>query len=176
MLFRSVSTAEPDPVAAKKELEGPDAGRATDLSLQMEMWRQGGDAPSSKVLLEALENRSEFERGGLVVIINALADLGVKQSAGTLINLMGETSDGNLLSVLCKALAELGVEQAAPNLIRLLVDARPGVRRAAARALGRLRVPVALAELERLASEDEQESVKLAARAASLLVKARRQT
>ena len=100
----------------------------------------------------------------LIVAINALNNLGAR-----------ETTNGQLLGTLCEALGQLGETAAAPEAIKLLDDERPGVRRAAARALGRLRVRAALEQLERLAREDASESVKLSARAAALLIESSQQ-
>ena len=72
----------------------------------------------------------------LIVAINALNNLGAR-----------ETSNGQLLRMLCEALGQLGETAAAPDIIKLLGDERPGVRRAAARALEWMRVRAALEQL-----------------------------
>ena len=142
---------------------------AHDLRLQIEMWRQGGAPPDARALLAKL---SEFDHTDLIVAINALKDLGTREAAPHLLALLRETSNGQLLGTLCEALGQLGETAAVPDVIKLLDDERPGVRRAAARALGRMRVGAALEQLERLAREDASESVKLSARAATWLIKA----
>jgi ATP-dependent DNA helicase RecQ len=147
-----------------------DAEPRLDLWLQIEIWRQGGRQPEAQALLSALSDHSKFERGGLIVVINALRDLGLRQAASRLIQLFSETSDGNVLSVVCEAAGHLGMTDAAPELIRLLDDERPSVRRAVARALGRLRAHAALPMLLHLANEDPSESVRLSANAAVLLL------
>ncbi len=139
-----------------------------DLRLQIEMWRQGGAPPAAPALLAKL---NEFDHGDLIVAINALKDLGAQEAAPRLHALLRETSNGQLLGTLCEALGQLGETAATADIIKLLQDERPGVRRAAARALGRMRVRAALEQLERLAQEDAAESVKLSARAAVGLIK-----
>ena len=156
---------------SEAEAKAVDRKPPLDLWLQVEMWRQGGREPDTQALLAALGNSAQLERGGLIVVIGALKDLGVKQAADALRQLLGETADGNFLTVICDALGHLGIAEAVPELRRLLDDERPGVRRAATRALGRLRAHAALPRLARLANEDPSESVQLAARAALLLLK-----
>jgi ATP-dependent DNA helicase RecQ len=141
-----------------------------DLFLQIEMWRQGGVAPDGEFLLAALNDLSALKSGGRIIVINALKDLGVKQAGVALMRLLDETSDGNLLSAVCTALGTLGIKEATADLIQLLDDARPGVRRATVRALGSLRAQAAAHKLDHLAHDDESDSVRLAARAASLLL------
>jgi len=141
-----------------------------DLWLQVEVWRQGGREPDAQALLAALENYSGLERGGLISVINALKDLGIKQASDSLMRLLKETSDGNFLTAICDALGQLGATPAVPDVLPLLNDHRPSVRRAAVRALGRLRIPAALPQLARLANEDASENVRLAASAAVRLL------
>jgi ATP-dependent DNA helicase RecQ len=145
-----------------------------DLRLQIEIWRQGGDEPDIQALLDVLANPREAAHGDLVVVINVLSELGVKQSADAMLKLLGETSNGNLLMVISETLGTLGLQSAAVDLIGLLDDERPGVRRAAARGLGRLRAGAALEKLEMLAQSDATESVRLSAAAAAWLLKAGR--
>ena len=154
-----------------REQKSSDATPPPDLWLQVELWRQGGPEPDRQALLTRLSQAATLERNSLIGVISALKDLGVKQAASTLRQLLNETSDGNLLSVICEALGQLGTVEAAPEIIPLLDDERPGVRRLAARALGRLRAQAAWPKLERLADADPAESVKLAARAATLILK-----
>jgi ATP-dependent DNA helicase RecQ len=149
----------------------PRAEPPPELRLQVEMWHQGGAEPDAHALLAALAGLTELESGEQIAVINALRELRIAQAAPALMRLLGETSNGNLLAATCAALAHLGAIQAAPEVARLLADDRPGVRRAAARALGRWRAYAALSQLERMASEDAAESVRLAARAAALLIK-----
>ncbi len=144
--------------------------RQSDLWLRIEIWRQGGDAPELQELLAALTD-NKLERNKVVVLLHALADLQVKESAETLLEMLQETTDGNFLIYLCDALAKLQVREAATEFMKLLDDARPGVRRAAVRALGRLRVREAKAKIESLAETDDSDYVRLAARAALLLIR-----
>jgi len=112
-----------------------------------------------------------LERNKLIVLLHALSDLQIQESATTLLAMLQDTSDGNLLSYLCEALAKLQAQEATAKFIELLDDARPGVRRAAVRALGRLRACESMAKLQLLAEEDESDYVRLAARAALLLMR-----
>jgi hypothetical protein len=153
--------------AAQSGLEQLVAER--DLRLQIELWRQGGAPPNTRRLLAGLH---ELEHGDLIVAINALKDLGAKEAADTLLGLLRETTNGQLLGTLCEALGQLEVTAATFDIIKLLADERPGVRRATARALGRLRARTALEQLQTLAQHDSSESVKLSATAAVLLIKA----
>ena len=98
----------------------------------------------------------EFDHGDLIVAINTLKDLGAQEAAPRLLALLRETSNGQLLGTLCEALGQLGETAAAVDVIKLLDDERPGVRRAAAWALGRMRVRKALGQLERLAKKTRQ--------------------
>jgi hypothetical protein len=139
-----------------------------DLRLQIEIWRQGGAPPDARRLLAGLH---KLEHGDLIVAINALKDLDAKEAAETLLGLLRETTNGQLMGTLCEALGQFEVPAATGDIINLLADERPGVRRAAARALGRLRARVALEQLETLARSDVSESVKLSATAAVLLIK-----
>ncbi|MCI0488782.1 MAG: ATP-dependent DNA helicase [Blastocatellia bacterium] len=161
---KDLVAGEESPSASEANIEVP-----VDLRLEIEMWRQGGAKPDSEALLRLLDDSQE--RGDMVTAISALKDLGVRQAAHALLRIMSETSDGNLLSAICAALGQLKVDEAAPRLIELLEDSRATVRRAAARALGCLRAKDALMKLERLEIEDKYDSVKLAARAAALLIK-----
>ncbi len=142
----------------------------SDLRLQIEIWRQGGRQPSVKALLAALDSLYETSREELIVVISVLRDLGVTAATDSLLDLLHETTDGNLLTAICAAIGPLGVSEAEPDLLQLLEDQRAGVRRAAARALGHLRSQAARTRLEQLANEDRSESVRLAARAAITLL------
>ncbi|HET6375302.1 MAG TPA: HRDC domain-containing protein, partial [Methylocella sp.] len=157
-----------DPIAKAADSEA--LPWLNDLRLQIEVWRHGGEEPDSQALLKALENPHELAQNDLAVIINALADLGIREAADALLQLLKETPSGSLLACLSAAMWKLKVMDAAPDLVRLLEDVRPGVRRAAARAPGGLRVAEALDSLSRLAEEDDSESVRLAARAATVLI------
>ncbi len=147
-----------------------------DLRLQIEIWRLGGAKPDPRALLAMLDRAGECEHGDLIVAINALKDLGVTQAAGALTRLLGETSNGQLIGTICEALGEMGIAAAANDMMRLLDDERPGVRRAAARALGRLRAGEALTKLESLSQTDSSESVRLSASAAAWLIKSGRES
>ncbi len=158
--------AEPQPTALQPPLD-----TRADWRLQVEIWRQGGPEPDRKKLLDLLRNRPEGDRDDLATLIGALKDLNVREAGEELLALLGETTNGNLINVICDALGQLGVENAAGALIGLLDDERQGARRMAARALGRLRAPQALAGLERLARNDPAESVRIAAAAAVWRIK-----
>lgn len=149
--------------------------KPADWRLQVEMWRLGGEAPDVAPLLAVLQNWQASEHGDLIVAINALKDLNCRQAASSLLALLGQTTNGNLLGTICETLGQFGgiaaTEDLSVMLIALLGDERPGVRRAAARALGRLRVRKALGRIEALAQADVSDSVKLSAQAAALLIK-----
>ncbi len=147
------------------------ANAPTDLRLQIEIWRQGGDEPDVQALLDALAKSREIEHGDLIVVINAIGDLGLRQAADALIGLLRETTNGNLLMTLAEGVGRMGISSAEVELIRLLDDERPGVRRAAARGLGRLRADRALEKLEMLARSETTGSVQLAAAAAVWRIK-----
>jgi ATP-dependent DNA helicase RecQ len=142
----------------------PDPQR--DWRLQVEIWRQGGEEPDRKALLNLLRDVREGDRDDLILLIGALKDLNVREAGGGLLALLGETTNGNLINAICDALGQLGVEDAIGALIGLLDDERQGTRRIAARALGRLRAQPALDKLGRLAVADAAESVRIAAAAA----------
>ncbi|NOT62059.1 MAG: RecQ family ATP-dependent DNA helicase [Acidobacteria bacterium] len=155
-LLRLVVASAPPPVVVTH-----------DLRLQIEIWRQGGAPPDAQTLLAKL---NEFDHTDLIVAVNVLKDLHAHEAAPRLHALLRETSNGQLLGTLCEALGQLGETAAVADVIKLLDDERPGVRRAAARALGRLRVRAALERLATMAQQDAAESVKLSARAAAWLI------
>jgi ATP-dependent DNA helicase RecQ len=157
------TASEEQPVRQEKE-------SADDLFLKIEMWHQGGSAPRLEELMAALDDPSALERGSLVVLIGALRDSRARQATGKLIRLLEETDDGNLIAAICAALAQLATANEAKRLIALLDDPRPGVRRAAARALGSARVAAALDRLKLMAEGDESPYARLAARAAARLI------
>jgi HEAT repeat protein len=95
-------------------------------------------------------------------------ELQLKEASDVLLQMLAETTDANLLAGLCAAISSLELAQAVPQLLALLDDERPGIRRAAVRALGRLRNAVALPKLERLAEIESSEYVKLSLQAALL--------
>lgn len=138
-----------------------------DLRLQIEVWRQGGEEPDVQLLIEKLTRADQTSSEELFIIINTLSDLGVKAAADELLNLLKQTTDGNLLMVLADALGRFGLASATPYLIRMLDDERPGVRRAAARSLGRLKAREALRRLELIAKLETTESIRVAAEAAA---------
>jgi ATP-dependent DNA helicase RecQ len=142
-----------------------------DWRLQVEIWRQGGATPDRKTLLSLLRDLRERERDELIVVIDALKDLNIKEAGEYLLVLLGETTNGQIVTTICDALGRLGVESAVGDLIRLLDDERQGVRRTAARALGRLRAQSALGKLEQLAAADATDSVRIAAAAAAWRIK-----
>ncbi|HYM00631.1 MAG TPA: HEAT repeat domain-containing protein, partial [Blastocatellia bacterium] len=95
-------------------------------------------------------------------------------AAGTLRHRLVDTvtigADPNVTSALCNSLGRLGAIESAPELINLLSDKSATVRAAAVRALGRLRLKQPLEKLVDLAENDSAASVRLAARAAVLLI------
>ena len=149
--------------------------KPADWRLQVEMWRLGGEAPDVEPLLAALQNWQASEHGDLIVAVNALKDLGRREAVGSLLSLLGQTTNGNLLGTICETLGRFGsvppADDLSAMLIALLGDERPGVRRAAVRAIGRLRVRKALAKIEHLAQTHSSDSVKLSAQAAALLIR-----
>lgn len=148
---------------------------SADWRLQVELWRLGGEVPDVSPLQATLQNWQASEHGDLIVAINALKDLGCREITGSLLALLRQTTNGNLLGAICEALGQFGAdsmtEELPVMLTALLDDERPGVRRAAVRALGRLRVQGALGRIELLAQSDASDSVKLSAQAAALLIK-----
>ncbi len=166
-VVRDLATgAENKPVESKPQ---PAFDPPRDWRLQVEIWRQGGAEPDRRTLLNLLRDLREREE--LIVVINALKDLNVKEAGGALLDLLGETTNGQMITAICDALGQLGGASAVGDLIRLLDDERQGVRRTAARALGRMRAQSALNRLERLAAADATDSVRIAAAAAAWLIK-----
>jgi ATP-dependent DNA helicase RecQ len=157
------SSAEPAP---QRPLDPP-----RDWRLRVEIWRQGGAKPDRKTMIELLRDLPERDRDELITVINALKDLNVKEVGDNLLDLLGETTNGHLITTICDALGQLGVERAVDDLIRLLDDERHGVRRTAARALGRIRAQRALGKLEQLAEADAMDNVRIAAAAAAWRIK-----
>jgi len=147
------------------------ANAPADLRLQIEIWRQGGEEPDAQALLDALRKSHEIEHGDLIVVINSISELNLRQAADALIGLLRETTNGNLLMTLAEALGRMGISSSEVELIRLLDDERPGVRRAAARGLGRLRADRALERLEMMARSETTASVQLAVAAAIWRIK-----
>jgi HEAT repeat protein len=119
-----------------------------------------------KLLVEKLGQSQQTNSEELFVVINTLSDLGVRAAGDELLNLLKQTTDGNLLMVLADALGKFGLAAATPYLIRLLEDERSGVRRAAVRGLGRLKAREALRRLELVARNETIESIRVAAEAA----------
>ena len=159
---------EPEPATAA-QLPIPDP--PGDWRLQFEIWRQGGAKPDRKILLDLLRDMREGDSDDLITVIGAVKDLNIKEAGEKLLLLLNETTNGNLINAICDALGQLGVEEAAGALISLLDDERQGARRIAARALGRLRARASLDKLERLATTDAAESVRIAATAAVWRIK-----
>ena len=85
----------------------------------------------------------------------------------------GATGTGKTVTLmtLAEGVGRMGVTSAEMELIRLLDDERPGVRRAAARGLGRLRAERALERLEVMAQSEAIASAQLAAAAAVWRIK-----
>lgn len=142
-----------------------------DWRLRVEIWRQGGMEPDRKTLIELLRDGAARDRDELIVLINALKDLNVKDAGEMLLGLLGETTNGQLITTICDALGQLRVTGAVDDLIRLLDDERHSVRRTAARALGRMRAQQALGKLEELAAADAMDNVRIAAAAAVWWIK-----
>ncbi len=142
-----------------------------DWRLRVEIWRQGGAEPDRKALIELLRDLPERDRDELIMVINALKDLNVKEVGDNLLALLAETTNGQLITTICDALGQLGVAGAIDDLMRLLDDERQGVRRTAARALGRMRAQRALSKLEELAAADAGDNVRIAAAAAAWRIK-----
>ncbi|MBS1807767.1 MAG: RecQ family ATP-dependent DNA helicase [Acidobacteria bacterium] len=151
-------------VTAQRETIRTRQPASLDLRLQLEIWAQGGAAPNRIALVEALQNY--VERTDLMVVLNAVAELQVQQASEVVLRMLSEATDGNLVSALCRAIGALQLRQAVPDLQNLLHDTRPGVRRAAVRALAHLRAREALEKLEQMSAHEDSESVKLAATAA----------
>ena len=159
---------------AQNQTEQSSASSRPDWRLQVEMWRQGGAAPDKEMLLALLGNYAALEHTELLVVIQTISQLGLNEAAGMLPRLLNETSHGNVLTVVCEALGRFGMTGAISDLMRLLEDERPAVRRAAIRALGSLRAAIALNKLDALANDDSSDYVRLAARAAALLLNPQR--
>ena len=141
------------------------------LRLQIELWEQGGAEPNRQQLLEMLRQHAGLERRELIVLLTVVKELKLKEAADLLLPMLSETTDGNFLTALCNAVGALELVPAVPSLLALLTDSRPGIRRAAVRALGRLRAPEALARLERLVELESSEYVQLSVQAALLRLK-----
>ncbi|HEX4947349.1 MAG TPA: HRDC domain-containing protein, partial [Blastocatellia bacterium] len=141
-----------------------------DWRLQIELWEQGGAEPDRQSLLVALQNHAALERGELIVLLGAVKALQLREASDVVLQMLAETTDGNFLTALCLAVGGLQLTTAIPTLLLLLDDTRPGIRRAAVRALGQLRAAEALPKLERLAEIESSEFVKLSVRAAILRI------
>lgn len=147
------------------------AASSFDWRLQIELWEQGGAEPNRSALLAALQNHAALERGELIVLLGVVKTLRLREAAELLLQMLAETTDGNFLTALCHAIGALQLVSAVPSLLALLDDMRPGIRRAAVRALGQLRAAEALPKLERLAEIESSEYVKLSLRAALLRIR-----
>src|SRR5215468_7203646 len=159
----SAGEVEPYPKKTPRRLLPDPPG---DWRLQVEIWRQGGAKPDRNILLNLLRDMREGDRDDLITLIGAVKDLNIRDAGEKLLLLLGETTNGNLINAICDALGQLGVKEAAGAMVGLLDDERQGARRIAARALGRLRARQALDKLERLATEDAADGVRIAAAAA----------
>ena len=142
------------------------------MRLTIEMWRQGGPAPDPREILGALQNSEGATSGDLVVFLGAIAELGHRPALSLVQRILKEGSDPNLVAAACRAAGRLGAPAAAGDLIRLLDNSSPLVRSGSSYALGCLRIGAALPRLEKLADADSSVSVRLAARAASQLIRA----
>jgi ATP-dependent DNA helicase RecQ len=157
------SSAEPAP---QRPLDPP-----RDWRLRVEIWRQGGAEPDRQTLIELWRDLPERDRGELITVINALKDLNAVEVGDELLKLLGETTNGQLITTICDALGQLSVAGAVDDLITLLDDERHSVRRTAARALGRIRAQKALGRLEELAAADAMDNVRITAAAAAWRIK-----
>jgi ATP-dependent DNA helicase RecQ len=164
--------AELQNTTAKPEAERQSAPSPDELRLQIEMWRQGGAEPDRGSLLAALENYSELQHTELMIVLQTIVQLEVREAADLLLRLFGETTNGNLLPVICEGIGRFGILSAEAGLMTLLDDERPAVRRSAVRALGGLRLQSALSRLEAMAENDSSDYVRLAAQAATRLIRA----
>src|SRR5215813_5373813 len=164
----SAGEVEPYPTKTPRRLLPDPPG---DWRLQVEIWRQGGAKPDRNILLNLLHDMREGDRDDLITLIGAVKDLNIRDAGEKLLLLLSETTNGNLINALCDALGQLGVKEAAGAMVGLLDDERQGARRIAARALGRLRARQALDKLERLATEDAADGVRIAAAAAVCRIK-----
>ncbi|MGH9763484.1 MAG: HEAT repeat domain-containing protein, partial [Blastocatellia bacterium] len=164
------------PATDSKPLERsvkPTTSDENALRIEVEMWRQGGPCPDPEALVQALHSE-RISQGDLVVFINALGELDCKDAApilrDKLADIMSHVADATVAAALCNSLGRLGVFESAPELILLLDDQRALIRAAAVRSVSRLRVRDALDKLVELAENDSAASVRLAARAAVLLI------
>jgi non-ribosomal peptide synthetase component F len=157
-------------LTAKVEVVAAPIESSLELRLQIELWEQGGAEPNRRQLLDALRNHAALERGDLLAVIGVVQKLQMAEASEPLLQLLAETTDGNFLNALCQAVGTLQIRSTAPTLLVLLDDARPSVRRAAVRALGRLRVQAARGKLAQMAQHEDSDTVKLAAKAAIILL------
>jgi ATP-dependent DNA helicase RecQ len=157
-------------LTAKVEVVAAPVESSLELRLQMELWEQGGAEPNRRQLLDALRNHAALERGDLLAVIGVVQKLQMAEASEPLLQLLAETTDGNFLNALCQVVGTLQIRSTAPILLVLLDDARPSVRRAAVRALGRLRVQEARGKLAQMAQHEDSDTVKLAAKAAITLL------
>lgn len=141
----------------------------TEFRLQIELFRQRGPEPDRATLLALVDRAETLKSRDVVLAINTLAALDDRRAIPRLLELL-DFGSVELVASAAEALGKLGARQAIPQLMGLLEDRRPGVRRAAVRALGRLRVASALEPLRRMLTEDESDSVRLAAQAAVVLI------
>jgi HEAT repeat protein len=119
-------------------------------------------APEAAPALAALAGREEpWVRFSAV---DALSKIPGAEAGRALAGLLESGAGGDLAEPLVDALAQQGSRDAADALLRALERGTPAVRRAAARAAGRLRLEAARALLERLA-EGAEPSLAAEARA-----------
>jgi ATP-dependent DNA helicase RecQ len=161
-------SAEPARLAGVTE-NAPAVTAACDLPLQIEIFRQGGPEPDWTALLRLVENAETLGAKEAAPVIRALSALGIQQAIPPLLKLLDSTNCSIVIHA-AEALGQLGGGEAAQRLIELLEDHRPSMRRAAIRALGRLRAHEASERFKHIAVADESDSVRLAARAALMLL------
>lgn len=140
-----------------------------DLHLQIELFRQGGPEPDRAALMSLVENAETLGAKDIAPVIHTLSALGVQQAIPLLLKLL-DSAHGSIVIHAAEALGQLGGREAARRLVELLEDHRPSMRRAAIRALGRLRAHEAIDHFKQIVVGDASDSVRLAARAALMLM------
>ncbi|MGH8064379.1 MAG: RecQ family ATP-dependent DNA helicase [Candidatus Entotheonellia bacterium] len=161
-------TEEPAKPASATE-KPPAVMTPSDLHLQIELFRQGGPEPDRAALLSLVENAETLGAREIAPVIHTLSALGVRQAIPLLLKLL-DPANGRIAIHAAEALGQLGGREAAQRLVELLEDRRPGMRRAAIRALGRLRAHEAVERFKQIVVGDDSDSVRLAARAALMLM------
>jgi HRDC domain/HEAT repeats len=159
---------EPAELASVTE-KAPAIMAPCDLALQIELFRQGGPEPDRIALLSLVENAVTIEANEVPPVIDTLSALGVQQAIPHLVRLL-DSGDVGIAIHAAEGLARLGGREAVPRLVELLEDHRPNLRLSAIRALGRLRAQEAVERFKQLVVRDDSDAVRLAARAALMLM------